>query len=159
MSEHSVVEQMLDEHIRGGNYSSPRRSGPTIVCLCGSTRFYEAFQEANYRETLQGKIVLSVGFYPHAQREMHARDVGCTPEQKKALDELHLRKIDLADEVLVLNVGGYIGESTRREIAYTVSVGKTQGLRFLHEKAGDEYLQNHAHEMAQLVAEFMSARG
>ena len=64
---------------------------------------------------MAGKIVLSVGFYPHAQDEMHGEDVGVTPEQKAALDILHLRKIDLADEVLVLNVGGYIGESTRRE--------------------------------------------
>ena len=95
---------------------------PKIVCLCGSTRFYEYFQQANYDFTMQGKIVLSVGFYPHAQKEMHhSEDVGCTPEQKIALDELHKRKIDLADEVFVLNVGGYIGESTRGEIEYAVA--------------------------------------
>ena len=76
---------------------------PTIVCLCGSTRFYAAFQEANYRETMAGRIVLSVGFYPHAQATAHGEEKGCTPEQKVALDELHKRKIDLADEVLVLN--------------------------------------------------------
>ena len=58
---------------------------PTIVCLCGSTRFYEAFQRANFEETMAGKIVLSVGFYPHAQDEMHGEDVGVTPEQKAAL--------------------------------------------------------------------------
>jgi hypothetical protein len=97
---------------------------PNIVCLCGSTRFYQQFQQANYEETMAGNIVLSVGFYPHAQREMHGEQAGCTPEQKIALDELHKRKIDLADEVLVLNVGGYIGESTRSEIEYARKYGK-----------------------------------
>jgi hypothetical protein len=93
---------------------------PKIVCLCGSTRFYEQFQEANYRETMAGKIVLSVGFYPHAQSLAHGEEKGCTPEQKIALDELHKRKIDLADEVLVLNVNGYAGDSTRSEIEYAI---------------------------------------
>lgn len=102
---------------------------PKIVCLCGSTRFYEQFQEANYRETMNGKIVLSVGFYPHAQNEMHGEEKGCTPEQKIALDELHFRKIDLADEVLVLNVGGYVGSSTSNEVRYAQSQGKV--LRWL----------------------------
>ena len=78
---------------------------PTIICLCGSTRFYPAFQEANFRETLDGKIVLSVRFYPHAQNDAHGEDKGITPEQKRDLDNLHLREIDLADEILMLNVG------------------------------------------------------
>lgn len=104
---------------------------PRIVCLCGSTRFYKAFQEANYRETMDGKIVLSVGFYPHAQTEMHGEQIGITPEQKHALDELHKRKIDLADEILVLNVGGYIGESTRSEVYYAVAHNKL--VRWLEE--------------------------
>lgn len=91
---------------------------PKIVCLCGSTRFYGYFQRANYEETMNGNIVLSIGFYPQAQDGMHGEHCGVTPEQKIALDELHKRKIDLADEVLVLNVGGYIGESTQSEIRY-----------------------------------------
>jgi hypothetical protein len=97
---------------------------PLIVCLCGSTRFYEAFQDANYRETMAGRIVLSVGFVGHRAGEIHGEGVGCTPEQKVALDELHKRKIDLADEILVLNVGGYVGESTASEIAYARLLGK-----------------------------------
>lgn len=104
--------------------SSTDRDRPTIVCLCGSTRFYAAYQEANFRETMAGKIVLSVGFFPHAVREMHGEGVGITPEQKEALDTLHMRKIDLADEILVINVGGYTGDSTKREIAYAESLGK-----------------------------------
>lgn len=110
--------------------NSPR---PTIVCLCGSTRFYSAFQEANYRETMAGKIVLSVGFYRpwvHRKEEeerhegTHGETWGCTPEQKIALDALHFRKIELADEVLILNVGGYVGESTRNELRHALSLGK-----------------------------------
>jgi hypothetical protein len=92
--------------------------GPTIVCLCGSTRFYEAFQRANYDETMAGRIVLTVGFYLHAPHVRHEASFMATPEDKLRLDELHKRKIDLADEILVLNVGGYIGESTSSEIAY-----------------------------------------
>jgi hypothetical protein len=103
---------------------------PTIVCLCGSTRFSHAFQEANLHETLAGRIVLSIGcdmrsdvdiFGPLPADELTAI--------KARLDKLHLRKIDLADEVLILNVGGYIGESTARELAYARQQGKR--VRFL----------------------------
>lgn len=98
---------------------------PRIVVLCGSTRFYDAFQQANYVLTMTGQIVLSVGFYPHAKAEHgHGEGVGHDSAEKIALDELHKRKVDLADEVLVLNVGGYIGESTRGEIEYAEKAGK-----------------------------------
>lgn len=106
-----------------GNQNPPQRQ-PHIVCLCGSTRFYNAFQHANYNFTLAGKIVLSVGFYPHSATEAHGQDLGCSPAQKQRLDDLHKRKIDLADSVYVLNVGGYIGESTASEIAYATETGK-----------------------------------
>ena len=89
---------------------------PRIVCLCGSTRFWKAFQEVSLRETMAGRIVLSVGC-DTASDEDH----GITRDQKERLDELHLRKIDLADEVFVLNVGGYIGESTGNELAYALA--------------------------------------
>lgn len=113
--------------------SSEGQERPRVVCLCGSTRFFDAFQRANYEETMAGRIVLSVGHYPNAPREAHGENVGCTPEQKIALDELHKRKIDLADEVFVLNVGGYIGDSTRSEIAYAVRAGKP--VRYLDPEA------------------------
>lgn len=93
---------------------------PVIVCLCGSTRFKQAFVEANFRETMAGKIVLSVGWFSHADTSVYQ----VSEDEKRALDELHLRKIDLADEVLVINVGGYVGESTRREIEYATKCGK-----------------------------------
>lgn len=97
---------------------------PEVVTLCGSTRFYDEFQEANYRLTMEGKIVLSVGFYPHAKaKHGHGEGVGHDSAQKVALDDLHKRKIDMSDRVLVLNVGGYIGASTRSEIEHARRVG------------------------------------
>ena len=97
---------------------------PRVVCLCGSTRFMTAFQEANLRETLAGKIVLSVGCNTQTDA-----DLGLTAEQKTAADVLHKQKIALADEILVLNINGYIGESTRLEIEFAKAAGKT--IRYL----------------------------
>lgn len=93
---------------------------PAIVCLCGSTRFGDAFAEANLNLTLAGHIVLSVGAL------VSDATLGITQESdvKKRLDALHLQKIRLADAIHVLNVGGYIGESTRREIEYATDLGK-----------------------------------
>lgn len=99
---------------------------PTIVCLCGSTRFMEAFEEANFRETLAGKIVLTVGVNVKKLTFWTSSDEETV---KKNLDKLHFQKIDMADEVLVLNVGGCIGESTRKEIEYAQAKGKK--IRFL----------------------------
>jgi len=78
----------------------------------------------NYEETCAGRIVLAVGFYPHSQNQAHGETVGTDPALKIRLDELHKRKIDLADEVLVLNVGGYVGDSTKSEIRYAIEYGK-----------------------------------
>ncbi|MDO8672481.1 MAG: hypothetical protein Q7O66_13785 [Dehalococcoidia bacterium] len=100
---------------------------PLIVCLCGSGRFREAFEQAEFEETLAGKIVLTIG----CNTKDIARDVGWA-SVKPMLDELHLRKIDLADEVLILNVGGYVGESTARELAYSKAHGKV--IRFLEQE-------------------------
>ena len=86
---------------------------PEIVCLCGSTRFEETYREENERLTREGKIVLSVGVFGHADDGPDLSE-----DEKAALDELHERKIDLADRVHVINVDGYVGDSTRSEIAY-----------------------------------------
>lgn len=97
---------------------------PIIVCLCGSTRFGQAFREANLHETLRGKIVLTIGCDLRGDDEIFCRmSDDELASIKTMLDELHLRKIDLADEVLILNVGGYIGESTRRELPTRWSTG------------------------------------
>ena len=95
---------------------------PEVICLCGSTRFYERFQELNYLFTMAGYIVLSVGFHPHSAK--HSQDTGCSEDERKKLNELHLRKIDLANSVFVINKGGYIGDDTRREIEYAVNKRK-----------------------------------
>lgn len=105
---------------------------PKVVCLCGSTRFSQAYQEANMRETLYGNIVLTIGCDMKTDSDIFSH---YTQEQvdkiKARLDELHLRKIDISDEILVLNVNGYIGESTEREIAYALRFGKR--VRYLEE--------------------------
>lgn len=87
---------------------------PEVVCICGSARFAAEMREANRDLTLAGVIVL-------APAEI---DVPVTRDAKPVLDELHLRKIDLADRILVVNPGGYVGESTAREIAYARAEGK-----------------------------------
>jgi len=91
---------------------------PTIVCLCGSTCFVEEFRYVDRRETVAGKIVLAPGCF---QGDVVLEVL---PGVKQRLDALHLQKIDLADEILVVNVDGYIGQSTRREIAYARQQGK-----------------------------------
>lgn len=93
---------------------------PTIVTLCGSTKFKQQFIEANFRETMEGKIVLTVGWFSHSDGNIFYP----SPEEKKRLDALHFRKIELSDEIFVVNVGGYIGESTKNEIAHAVSLRK-----------------------------------
>ena len=89
---------------------------PEIVCLCGSMRFADEMRTTNRDLTFAGVIVLAPG-------EVDGPDAVVTAEQKTVLDDLHLRKIDLADRVLVVNPGGYVGESTRREIAYARATG------------------------------------
>ncbi|MGI5132771.1 hypothetical protein ACQEVB_38625 [Pseudonocardia sp. CA-107938] len=91
---------------------------PEIVCICGSTRFVDQMHAANRDLTLAGAIVVAPGVF--LRTENHE----ITEAQKAALDALHLRKIDLADRVLVVNPGGYVGESTSREIAYARATGK-----------------------------------
>lgn len=87
---------------------------PEIVCICGSARFAAQMRAANRELTFAGVIVVAPG----------EADGPVTDEQKSVLDALHLHKIDLADRVLVVNPGGYVGESTSREIAYAHASGK-----------------------------------
>ena len=95
-------------------------NGYKVITLCGSTRFKDEFLEAQKRLTLEGNIVISVGLFGHS-----GDDVVWTEGVKDMLDRQHLAKIDLADEIIVINVGGYIGDSTRREIAYAEYKGKS----------------------------------
>lgn len=106
---------------------------PYTVTLCGSSLFKQAFEQVNRELTLQGYVVLSMGLFGHTEEEP------LTPELKKALDELYLRKIDMSDEVIVVSDGswlptkfpkswdetrGYVDESTAREIEYAEKTGK-----------------------------------
>jgi hypothetical protein len=120
------LEALLFEAAQALRSQPTVTDAPNVVTLCGSTRFYDAFQEANFRLTIAGYIVLSVGFYPHtksAHELEHGEHVGITEREKEALDILHKRKIDMSNEVFVLNVGGYIGDSTRSEIEHALKVG------------------------------------
>ena len=94
-------------------------NGFKIITLCGSTRFKEYFIEEQKRLTLEGNIVISLGLFGHAGDEE-----ALEKETKEMLVRQHLAKIDLADEIFVINVGNYIGDSTSREIEYAKEKGK-----------------------------------
>lgn len=82
-----------------------------VITLCGSTRFKEDFERVNKELTLAGNIVISVGCFGHAG------DI-FTDKDKEMLDDIHKRKIDMADAIFVINKNGYIGASTKSEIEY-----------------------------------------
>lgn len=90
-----------------------------VITLCGSTRFKDAFMETQKRLTLEGNIVISVGLFGHS-----GDDEVWTEGIKEMLDDMHKRKIDMADEIFVINIGGYIGSSTKSEIEYAQTTGK-----------------------------------
>ena len=98
-----------------------------VITLCGSTRFKDEFMEAQKRLTLEGNIVISVGLFGHS-----GDNEVWTEGTKEMLDDMHKRKIDMADEIYVINVGGYIGSSTRSEIEYALAAGKA--VRYLEEQ-------------------------
>lgn len=88
-----------------------------VITLCGSTRFKEDFERVNRNLTLAGNIVISVGCFGHAGDNF-------SEDQKVMLDDIHKRKIDMADAIFVINKGGYIGESTKSEIKYALEHNK-----------------------------------
>lgn len=99
-------------------FAQPDR--PKIICLCGSTRFKDAYVAANFRFSTEGAIVLTIGWWS----QVSDRNLTLTPAEKELVDRVYLSKITLADEVFVLNVDGYIGESTANEIAHAEKLGK-----------------------------------
>lgn len=104
-----------------------------VITLCGSTRFKDEFMEVQKRLTLAGNIVISVGLFGHSgdNEVWEDMDEGTLTRTKEMLDDMHKRKIDMADEIFVINVGGYIGSSTRSEIDYAKATGKP--VRYLEE--------------------------
>ena len=112
-------------------------NGFKVITLCGSTRFKDEFLEAQKRLTLEGNVVITVGLFGHS-----GDDVVWTEGVKDMLDRQHLAKIDLADQIFVINVGGYIGDSTRREIAYAEFKGKS--ISYLEEYRKPSLYDNYA---------------
>ncbi|MDY3301507.1 MAG: hypothetical protein SOX30_03310 [Lachnospiraceae bacterium] len=104
-----------------------------VITLCESTRFKEEFMMAQKRLTLEGHIVISVGLFGHSgdEKVWDGMDEGTLSKTKEMLDDMHKRKIDMADEIFVINVGGYIGDSTRSEIDYAIEHGKK--IRYLED--------------------------
>ena len=104
-----------------------------VITLCGSTRFKDAFVEAQKKLTLEGNIVISVGLFGHFgdSEVWEGMSEDTLTKTKLMLDDMHKRKIDMADEIFVINVGGYIGSSTRSEIEYAHVTGKA--VRYLEE--------------------------
>lgn len=133
------VEYIISLARQGLEETTADKTFPEIITLCGSTKFKEEYLEAQKMLTLDGRIVISVGLFGHADSEP------ISESQKDALDELHKRKIDIADAIYVINVGGYIGDSTKSEIEYAKRHGKSiyylesarQGLATNKEVEGD----------------------
>ena len=90
-----------------------------VITLCGSTKFKDEFLKEQKRLTLEGNIVISVGLFGHSGDDEVWND-----NIKEMLDDMHKRKIDMADEIFVINIGGYIGSSTKSEIEYAKKTGK-----------------------------------
>ena len=106
---------LLDELLRIKEKAMP----PSVIAHCGSTRVaLEAFEYWRLQDTLSGLIVLTIGANKHDQ------ELQIPPDHALKLDLLHLFKIEMAEYVRVLNVGGYIGESTHRELVYALRLGK-----------------------------------
>ena len=100
--------------------------GYKIITLCGSTKFKDDFMREQKRLTLEGNIVISVGLFGHSgdNEVWENMDDGTLTKTKEMLDDMHKRKIDMADEIFVINKNGYIGSSTRSEIEYAIQTGK-----------------------------------
>lgn len=97
-----------------------------VVTLCGSTKFKDQFMQVQKELTLKGYIFISVGLFGHSgdNEVWENMDEGTLTKTKEMLDDMHKRKIDMADEIFVINVNGYIGESTKSEIQYALNKGK-----------------------------------
>lgn len=105
-----------------------------IICLCGSTKFKDQFINLNSAFTMKGHIVLSVGFFLHSDQRQ------TTVQEKDKLDDLHKRKIDLADIVYFINKDGYIGDSTKSELKYALDKNKI--IVFDEPDLGDKFIND-----------------
>lgn len=101
-----------------------------IITLCGSTKYKDEYLMVNKWLTLQGNIVISVSMFGHVDKEPLSQS------EKLTLDVIHKSKIDIANEIFVININGYIGTSTKQEIEYADFKGKK--IRFLTDEK-DEF--------------------
>ena len=113
-----------------------------VITLCGSTRFKDEFLQVQKELTLQGNIVISVGLFGHAGdfEVWENMNEGTLTKTKEMLDDMHKRKIDMADEIFVINVGGYIGDSTKSEIEYAKEHDKI--VRYLENNLNRDNINN-----------------
>lgn len=97
-----------------------------VITLCGSTKFKDDFIREQKRLTLEGNIILTVGLFGHSgdNEVWEGMDDGTLTKTKEMLDDMHFRRIDMSDEIFVINKNGYIGTSTRNEIDYAIKTGK-----------------------------------
>ena len=108
--------------------------GYKVITLCGSSRFKDAFMQVQKRLTLEGNIVLSLGLFGHSgdTEVWEGMDEGTITKTKMMLDDMHKRKIDMSDEIFVINVNDYIGDSTKNEIKYAKANGKKVSYYMTH---------------------------
>lgn len=126
---HDEIEQNIlceqinnyKEHINILNKTKERLKDYEVITLCGSTKFKDDFIRVQEELTLQGKIVISVGLFGHADNK-YGNEI--TKEVKEMLDDIHKRKIDLSNAIYVINKNGYIGKSTKSEIEYAKITNK-----------------------------------
>ena len=113
----------LTDHGLMEDQQAPESAEAKVITLCGSTKFEAEFAEVNQRLTMAGFVVISLGMFslPDLPDYDWTAD---TSDLKGRLGGVHFQKIRMADEVYVVDPGGYVGESTRREIAYAESLGK-----------------------------------
>lgn len=104
-----------------------------VITLCGSTKFKEIFDSVNWTLTMAGNVVFSCGVFAHAGGDILSED------EKKLLDDIHKQKIDMSDEILVINKNGYIGSSTQNEIHYAIAKGKI--VKYLEGQEMKHYLK------------------
>jgi len=119
-------EKMYNTRSELSSLLKQKSSNRKVVCLCGSTKFKCEYIKANRDETLKGNIVLSVGLFGHIE------GLDMESDTKEGLDCMHLDKISISDEILVINKNGYIGKSTLREILFAEALGIN--IRYLEEQ-------------------------
>lgn len=114
----AIINLMEDQHA-----PRPAAGEAKVITLCGSTRFEAEFAEVNQRLTMEGCVVISLGMFSLPDLPDYDWTVD-SADLKGRLGGVHFQKVRMADEVYIVDPGGYLGESTRREIAYAESLGK-----------------------------------